>query len=358
MDLVRSSDITHIYTSTLRSRKQTASDPRKVSLASHASNSQLLTRQGRERKFRKVKGHFLDAVPFTPSPLAATFPSSKKARPSFQSWNIGRGCDVARFIAFRVKIEYRISMILRAMACIGLEGKKKRKRVSRENVCRPLELDNLRFSRFLFGPKTTLFDNLTPSLHFHSTFLFSPLRSLVSHEFPSRPPSSSQRNKFTRRSCIFLCATNLCILEGIEFLRLGSCWLRPGSPILLRYSRSYARCSTNGAWVYVGERMEPTAMTVPNDANDASGTPRATLLFLCFVVLAFLTRLCLRVIFEAGLFFLNGKPARSFFLNILTIEGNDCWTIITWFSRFSSEVVFDRYIFVMESLYVNIVLFE
>lgn len=116
MDLVRSSDITHIYTSTLRSRKQTASDPRKVSLASHASNSQLLTRQGRERKFRKVKGHFLDAVPFTPSPLAATFPSSKKARPSFQSWNIGRGCDVARFIAFRVKIGYRISMILRAMA--------------------------------------------------------------------------------------------------------------------------------------------------------------------------------------------------------------------------------------------------
>lgn len=65
-------------------------------------------------------------------------------------------------------------------------------------------------------------------------------------------------------------------------------------------------------------------MTVPNDANDASGTPRATLLFLCFVVLAFLTRLCLRVIFQAGLFFLNGKPARSFFLNILTIEGNDC----------------------------------
>lgn len=184
MDLVRSSDITHIYTSTLRSRKQTASDPRKVSLASHASNSQLLTRQGRERKFRKVKGHFLDAVPFTPSPLAATFPSSKKARPSFQSWNIGRGCDVARFIAFRIKIEYRISMILRAMACIGLEGNRERKRVSRENVCRPLELDNLRFSRFLFGPKTTLFDNLTPSLHFHSTFLFSPSFLTSFHPVP------------------------------------------------------------------------------------------------------------------------------------------------------------------------------
>lgn len=43
-------------------------------------------------------------------------------------------------------------------------------------------------------------------------------------------------------------------------------------------------------------------MTVPNDANDASGTPRATLLFLCFVVLAFLTRLCLRVIFQVYFF--------------------------------------------------------
>lgn len=91
---------------------------------------------------------------------------------------------MARFIAFRVKIEYRISMILRAMACIGLEGKRERKRVSRENVCRPLELDNLRFSRFLFGPKTTLFDNLTPSLHFHSTFLFSPSFLTSFHPVP------------------------------------------------------------------------------------------------------------------------------------------------------------------------------
>lgn len=115
-------------------------------------------------------------------------------------------------------------------------GVETRKRSREKTSAGPSSSITYDFLRFLFGPKTTLFDNLTPSLHFHPTFPFpSLLHSIVSHEFPSRTPLLYLNDGKQVYACIFLCATNLCILEGIESLRLGSCWLRPYPSILLRY---------------------------------------------------------------------------------------------------------------------------
>lgn len=208
MDLVKVTDNTgrHIYTPHPSFEGADGFRPSKgiVGIA-HASNSQLLTRQGRERKFRKVKGHFLHAIPFTtPSPLAATFPSSKKARPSFQSWNIGR--DVARFITFRVKIEYRISMILR-WQWIGGKGGRNEKEVSRENVCRPLELDNLRFSPVFIRSENNALWQSNSLFAFPSNFPLSlpPSFHRFSRVSIPYPSSLSQRRETSLRVHLPLC---------------------------------------------------------------------------------------------------------------------------------------------------------
>lgn len=253
MDLVKVTDNTgrHIYTPHPSFEGADGFRPSKgiVGIA-HASNSQLLTRQGRERKFRKVKGHFLHAIPFTtPSPLAATFPSSKKARPSFQSWNIGR--DVARFITFRVKIEYRISMILR-WQWIGGKGGRNEKEVSRENVCRPLELDNLRFSPVFIRSENNALWQSNSLFAFPSNFPLSIPPSFPSFltSFHPVPLSfiSTTGNKFTRASSF--------VPRIYVFWRESSLldWAAVGYDPIHRFffathSRIYTCCSTNGAWL-------------------------------------------------------------------------------------------------------------
>lgn len=122
---------------------------------------------------------------------------------------------------------------------------------------------------------------------------------------------------------------NLCILEGIESLRLGSCWLRPYPPILLPIR----------AFIRVVRRME-------RDYRRRWWTPWRFLmmLLLCFVVFVFLT-LCLRVIFEISSFLMENRLVFHFSSKYF----NESFVIFEIFERTCS--ILTSLIVVMESLY-------
>lgn len=139
MGLVRSTDNTrqHIYTPFVRGTRRL--HPGKVSLASHASNSQLLTRQGRERKFLKGEGPFSRRHPlYIPSPLTATFPSSRKSatfvnRETFDAERRGSFRNISRS-----NTEYRRSFIEQCRACMDEgKGEQKKKSLERKRVLAP-----------------------------------------------------------------------------------------------------------------------------------------------------------------------------------------------------------------------------
>lgn len=128
-------------------------------------------------------------------------------------------------------------------------GVETRKRSREKTSAGPSNSITYDFLRFLFGPKTTLFDNLTPSLHFHPTFPFPSL--LHSHRF-SRvsipyPSPLSQRRETSLRVHLPLCRIYV-------FWRESSLldWAAVGYDPIHRFffathSRIYTCCSTNGA---------------------------------------------------------------------------------------------------------------
>lgn len=129
MDLVRSTDNTgqHIYTPTLRSRKQTASPSKGiVGIACIKLSTFNATRE--RKKVSKGEGPFSQRHPFYAFSLGGYLHHHRKKRDLRQSWNIGRGCDVARFITFRAKIEYRWSFEPRVHWIGRKRGTRKRSR--------------------------------------------------------------------------------------------------------------------------------------------------------------------------------------------------------------------------------------